>query len=62
MSTSHTVKDISIFSERQLDLVHEKEDVRAKTVCKNFGDDLEDNIEETNKPKLIEHKEQPNHS
>ena len=56
MSTSHTIKDVSIFNESWLHLVHKEMGVRTKPVCKNFGDDIKDDIEETNKAKLINHR------
>ena len=50
MCTSHTIKDLSILREGRLDLIYKEMDV----VGKNFCDDLDDNIEETNRPKFID--------
>jgi len=52
ISINHTIKDVSILCEWWLDLVYKEVDVRAKPVHKNFGDDLEDDIEEINKLKI----------
>jgi len=35
-------------------LIHKKVDVRTMSVCKNFGDNLKDGIEETYRPKFID--------
>ena len=56
MSTSHTIKDVFVLSENRLDLVHKEVDVRTKPVSENFIDDLEYDIEETNRPELIDYK------
>ena len=52
----HTIKNVSILSESRLYLVHKEMDVGAKPNSKNFGDDRECGIEETDKPKFIYHR------
>jgi len=56
MSTSHNIKDVSILSEGWLDLVHKEVDVRTKPMCKNFGDEFENDIKETNRSELTDHR------
>ena len=50
--TRHTIKDISILGEGRLNFVH-KLNMGTKSICKNLEYDLEDAIEEINRPKLI---------
>ena len=53
ISTSHTIKDVSVLDKGRLNLIHKDLNVRVDSVCKDFGDDLDDDIEETNTPELI---------
>ena len=52
--TSHTMKDVAILSEGQLSLIYKEVDMRAKSVVKNLSDYLDDDIEEANRPKVID--------
>ena len=53
ISTSHTIKDVSVLSENRLDLVHKEVNIRTKLICKVFSDNLEDDIEKTYGPEFI---------
>ena len=54
ISTSQTIKNVSILSEGRLDLVHKEVNMRTKPICKDFSDNLEDGIEKTYDPEFID--------
>ena len=56
MRISHTIKNLYVLSEGRLDLINNEVDVRTKPISKNFKDDLEDDIENTNRSELIVHR------
>ena len=57
MCISHTIKNIFFFSKDQLNLINKEMDMMAEMVAKNFSDylddSIEDNIEKTNRSKVI---------
>jgi len=53
MCTNHTIKNVYILGEGRLNLINKEVDMKAKSVGKNFSDYLDDDIEEVNRPKVI---------